>query len=179
MLRIIIRFVETFAWWVLIVAFKAKASNIAPRVAIILNDRSAKVIAKRGIKAPTKKDRKELIAAWIGIKRSVYLRVWGWFSIVLSWISRWALTEIHSPPAIEQAPEIVPIRPLINNALLLRFAPVAPRTIPEIEMMPSLAPKMLARMILMLSQKRCVLILKTLTMFMPQYSNRFTRFKIP
>lgn len=109
--------------------------------------------------APAIKEQKELKAALIGVKPSVFFSFKSssivCFSNFFIKISLWVETDIHSPPAIEQAPASIPERPAINRVLLSKLAPLAPNTIPETEIIPSLAPKIPALMIFSLSQKHC------------------------
>src|SRR5699024_3555822 len=87
-------------------------------------------------------------------------------------MSLWVLTDIHSPPAIEQAPASMPDKPLIKRVLLLRLAPAAPNTIPDTEIIPSLAPKILALITFKLSQKKLVLTFNTYVTFNLYTSSR-------
>ena len=67
------------------------------------------------------------------------------FSTAAISLSRWALTEAYSPPAIEIDPAIRAATPAISIGPLSTVAPATPITIPAVETMPSLAPKTPAR----------------------------------
>ena len=156
-LRTIVLLVEASEWWVQTVALIESEAIMAINVKTTRCAGLAKVIVNNGIMAPMINEQNELAAAWRGIKISFFcnligqfsqplLVAWSCFSNVFSWISLCVLTEIHSPPAMEQAPASIPDKPLIKRVLLSRLAPAAPRTIPETEIMPSLAPRILARL---------------------------------
>ena len=76
-----------------------------------------------------------------------------------SWASCCELTETYSPIAIDTVPANIPAKPASKIVPVLLVAPATPKTIPETDKMPSLAPITPARIKLLRCIKLCLSII--------------------